>query len=201
MKKRYLYLYLLLFMLLFIIPSVHAAEPTSISVEEGTYNSGDLDSLLTEFDDDYYSVTETPGAPALDIRINFTGIVLPFYSATLRCWHTGQGGSGHEAYFQLWNYTSGSWDSYNRFYDSFRFWEEKSIIPNYQHYVSNGLVQSRIYIDATGNVNHDFLTEFVVLNELDYTASRGEILAAALVASLILVPLLILVIFAARRKR
>ena len=156
---------LMTMILLFVIPSVFCIEPSSIIIIEGTYNNGDLDSMITEYDNDYYDVSETTGVPALDIRINFTDVTVPFYFAIMRAWHTGTGGSGHEAYLQLWNYTSSSWDNYNRFYDSFRFWEETSLIPNYQHYVSEELIQSRIIIEATGNVNHDFLIDYIYLSE------------------------------------
>ena len=46
---------------------------SSVSVVEGTYISGDRDSL--DFvDGDLYQVTESVGAPAIDIRFNFTNI-------------------------------------------------------------------------------------------------------------------------------
>ena len=202
MKKhiKYSIVLLSLLMSMFLVLSFSALciEPSSIEVIKGNYTSGNLDSIITEYDDNYYAVSETTKTPAIDIRINFSNVINTFNSATIRAWYEGT--KVHEAHLELWNYTSGSWDSYIIFYDSSRFLEEIRIIPNYQHYISGELVQSRIYIDFNGNINHNFLVEYIALNEFNDIASRGEFIAAALVASLILVPLLILIIFAARRK-
>ena len=149
--------------LLFIIPSVFCLAPTSITTIEGTYNSGDLNSILTEYDNDYYDVSETVGIPAIDIRINFTDVTVPFYFITVRAWHTGT--EGHEVFLELWNYTSSSWDSYNRYYDGNRFWEEISLMPDCECYIFDNIIQARLYNDASGNVNHNFLLEYIALNE------------------------------------
>ena len=199
MKKRYLYL--LLFLMLFMISNVSAQTtylPSSVETIEGTYTDGDLDSLLTQHDHDWYNVTESVGVPAFEIRINFTDVLLPFDFLTMRVSYSGT--EGHVVRGCLWNYTSGSWDCHLRFYDQDRLRQEHSVVLNYQNYVSGGLVQLRIHNDQAGNTNHDLFVDFAVL-ELAYTpASKGEFVAAALVASLIFVPLLILIIFAARRK-
>ena len=199
MKKKCLPLILLLFLMF--IPGVFAQIvylPSSIETIEGTYTDGDLGSVIVEHDHDWYNVTESVGVPAFDIRINFSDVLLPFDYLTARVSYSGT--EGHIVKACLWNYTSEAWNCFIRFYDEDRLRQEHSIIPNYQHHVSGGLVQMRIHNDQAGNTNHEIFIDFVSL-ELAYTpASKGEFVAAALVASLILVPLLILLIFAARRK-
>ena len=202
MKKKYLPLILLLFLMVFMISNVSAQTtylPSSVETIEGTYTGGDLDSLITQFDHNWYNVTESVGAPAFDVRINFTDVLLPFNFFSSRISYSGT--AGHIVEACLWNYTSESWYCFIRYYDQDRLRQEYSLIDNYQHYVSDGLVQMRLQNNQAGNVNHELFVDFVSL-ELAYTpASKGEFVAAALVATLILVPLLILIIFAARRKQ
>ena len=180
-------------------PVVYAQAPTSFSVEIGVLDSGNIDSILTEFDGDFLAISEVAGVPGYDIRINFTGVNVPIYSITMNEQYAGA--NNHEVCISLWNYTSSSWVIYFEVVDSFRFFETTVLVPNYEHHVSGGIVQMMICHEDNGNTTDDFFLDYVYLDPFFSAASRGELLAALLVVSLILVPLLILIIFAARRKQ
>lgn len=136
-------------------------EAGSILVVDGTYTSGNLASIQTKFDNDYYVVTEAVGVPGFDIRINFTDVINPFQSVTWREQYTG--GAGHIVQLDLWNYTAGAWVNYMNTSDSFFFHENTGLVYDYQHHVEGDIVQARIFHSANGNINHVFSLDYLAL--------------------------------------
>jgi hypothetical protein len=150
-------------LMLVFIPAAQAVAD-EISIVEGTYNSGDIDSVLTRYDDDYYQVTETVGVPGFDIRINFTQAA-DWESFTMREWYTGT--ANHDVDVQLWNFSSGAWVDYLHAVDSDRFLSNTILVPEFEDHTSSGnLVWMRFYHADAGNINHVIRIDYVALNSV-----------------------------------
>lgn len=165
-KKKAVTLILLILLIVSFFPFnlVKAYAPVSISTVAGTYNSGNLDSILTEYDADYYHVTEIVADPAYDIRINFTGVTTPFQSITVRAQYAGA--NNHLVCIRLWNYTSETWTHYITLVDAVKQDEYKALVPNYEHHVSNDTVFMRICHEENGNINDDLYLDYVNLDDV-----------------------------------
>lgn len=176
-KALTLFLSLLLILSFFSFNLVKAYAPVSITTLVGTYNSGNLDSILTEYDADYYHVTEIVADPAYDIRINFTDVITPFQSITLRAQYAGA--NNHLVCLRLWNYTSEAWDEYITLVDDTKQDEYTALVPSYQHYVSSDVVMMRVCHEENGNINDDLYIDYIHLNDvtgwLDGWNSRIEL--------------------------
>ncbi len=140
---------------------------TSISVNIGTHDAGDVNSTL-DIDADTFDVSETVGAPAWLISFNWTNVdpdasclwvvVNSFYDGNLR----------HDIDLQLYNFTGTSWTTISLMADMTDYeWINASIydlrIPN-DYVDSSGAVLGRIIHEDPGNINHDIQIEFLKLH-------------------------------------
>jgi CRISPR/Cas system CMR subunit Cmr4 (Cas7 group RAMP superfamily)/cytoskeletal protein CcmA (bactofilin family) len=134
--------------------------PINIETVVGTLDGGNLTSVQSINDYDFYNVSETGANPGFVIVVNFTGVEI-FNQIYLEEYYDGK--SGHTINVQLYNFNSSSYDSFGSIADQVDFRFLSLEVLNSQDYISNSNVSLRIYHDDSGNPNHDIIIDYVAL--------------------------------------
>lgn len=133
---------------------------TSISTVVGT-NSGGNTLNNTYWQDCYmYNVTETTGAPGLNVEFNVSDLPDGLICLSLRTWICYDGSDGHVFSLQAWNYTGSAWVTVSDIPDECFQWINGSLACLAGDFVQNGLFQGRFYHSSPGNVNHEFSLDY-----------------------------------------
>ena len=133
---------------------------TSVLLVAGT-NSTPWTNILA-YNGDSYNVTESAGAPGLDIRFNYTNIT-EFNELIFRYKNTA--GETHTLNLQVWDYNNNDWESYGVAsavpeYTIFGF-----SVYDYEEHIQNGTVQVRVYSASNGNTNHYHYFDWVTISK------------------------------------
>ena len=137
---------------------------SSVSVVEGTYVSGTRDSL--DFvDNDLYQVTESVGAPAIDIRFNFTKINTTDININLEMLYNHTGSHEHLMSIQAFNFTTNVWLEVGICKHKLDFHWHNVSMSFFLHndLIEDGQVWMRVLISSPGNVNHDVFIDYLRL--------------------------------------
>lgn len=147
-----------------------------VSVVEGTYVSGTRDSL--DFvDDDVYQVTEIVGAPAIDIRFNFTKINTTDISINLEMFYNHTGSHEHLMIIQAFNFTANVWLEVGSCEHDLDFhWHNVSMsFFRQDDLIEDGKVWMRVLISSPGNINHDVFIDYLRLKAFDSADSEPSL--------------------------
>jgi len=124
--------------------------PVSITATVGTYVSGNLASIQTFGDNDFYVVNEVNGVPGWVIEINYEDVVnFNRVELALKYEHTN-----HVIEYEIYNYNSLSWDVVGNFRGtSLVFASHIFDIISDDSYISGGEVKTRLYHSTSGIAN------------------------------------------------
>ena len=133
--------------------------PSSIQLIAGTSTNtiSDLNILL---DGNVYDLTETTGANAIQLDINFTNIV-NFSGITARAFYDGA--TTHAVRIQLFNYNTSNWDVIHTLNDGRDYETHTKSVATSSNYLQNGLVQSRFLQTENGNTSHNLYIDYFAL--------------------------------------
>ena len=150
----------------------NATEGATIS---GTVISGtliDTQHPTGNYDDTTFNFSEQVAAPALDMRMNFTGIT-DFSKGVIRYRTTKL--KGDYPIIQLWDYDDSKWEDYPLLGESESFATiEQSVYDDDEH-IENGIVQMRLYKSGTGNTQNKYYVDWIALIEGMGVTSGQEI--------------------------
>lgn len=162
---------------------------TEASAEAGTIDGGYLNDTVHNdgsYDEVTFNFSETAGAPALDLRMNFTDItgfnggVIRYKTSTL---------AGDQPIIQLWDYDNNEWEDYPPLSESTNFAIINQEVFDDDDHIGTGAdagkVQMRIYKASNGNTNNHYYVDWTALfkgygtpsgNEVDpYSWHRGDV--------------------------
>jgi len=144
---------------------------TAYTVNSGTIVSGDKNSTYA-LDGVAGVVAETTGAPAFDIDFNFTQLEGVVSEVDLKMCAYYDGVPTHEVYLQLYNHTSGSWDTVYTFTDGDSYsWINRTVVESHdeaEDYIpntggDNDVLEMRVYHPRAGNTNDRFYVDFIAI--------------------------------------
>jgi len=124
------------------------------SIEDTQHDDGNYDDVTLNF-------SEASGSPGLDLRINFTNVndlnggIMRYKTSSL---------SGDWPIIQLWNYNTDSWQEYPPVAETeyFVFISD----PVYDsRFISDGVVQMRIYKASNGNTQNHYYVDWISVFE------------------------------------
>jgi len=142
-------------------PAVTIYTANSISLTDGVYVSGNVQSIQAFNDGDQYILTDGSHAgPAWIFNVDYINVD-KFNIVDLNIQYTQA--SGHTVYIQLYNNNTSTWDSigsYNGLAGYYMF--ELGVISSLP-YVSAGVVLLRLYHSNTGNVSHQSNIDYIAL--------------------------------------
>jgi hypothetical protein len=156
-------------------PSIQTTVYTAntISLTNGVYVSGNVNSIKTLNDGDYYQITDgTNTGPAWIITTTFEG-VSAFNRVVTNIDYTAT--SGHTIYFQVYNYDTTVWDNIGSYSGSSGYIQYALAVLNYSSYIntsSGGTVQVRLYHSNAGSVSHTTKLDYLAL-EFGTTGQQG----------------------------
>ena len=138
-------------------------DAATINTIRGTLDGGNLTSIQTPEDDDYYNVSEAAGADPLRIHINFTGVTT-FDSIIGRIFYDG--GLGHVVQLEIQRSDTELWENYLDLTDTTDFVNIYSPVfdPSF-HVFANGDVAVRFNHLASGIPTHDFFIDYLAIVE------------------------------------
>jgi len=154
-------------------------QPDSITTVTGTYVSGNVNSVRTFGDNDFYVVDEAAGVPGYAIEIDYVNVVkFNRVEVALKYEHTS-----HIINYEIYNYNTSSWDIVGSFtgtslvFASYVF-DVISDVP----YISNGEVKTRLYHVTSGVANIAAYIDYAAIvlttqgpeGPRGYTGSRGD---------------------------
>ena len=138
---------------------------SSITLNAGTLNGGDETDVQAMFDGNVYDVQEVAATPGWDIEFNFTGV--DRYPNFLVARWIYNGSATHFCTWDLYNYTTASWDQIRMFNDSGGYYASMTMyvpIANNNDYVDgSGNAKVRTYHHTAGNVAHNVAIDYVGL--------------------------------------
>ena len=140
----------------------------SITTVTGTLDSGNVASTQTINDADTYDVSEVTGTPGFDIQATMTGIVAG-HEPNLIEGHYSYNGN-HTVRIEMWNYTgTPAWDlisdtTITNTSGVLTFFS-LAITGTITDYVSGGEVKVRFNHAVSGNINHDFIIDYLAIKD------------------------------------
>lgn len=163
---------LLLFAL---VPSVMATHVPYNVTQYGNVTASITIGNLTSFptiDNNVLNISEIAGAPAFDLRINFTGLGVGtegYVYFDLYSWYNGN--VGHEVLFQFWNYSIGGWSTLGQIISSTSF-VQREFYANINDSKAGGITITRFYHTSPGNTNHYYSIDEFIATESDIPPAR-----------------------------
>lgn len=137
--------------------------PVAYNVTSGTTDEGNLTSIRIINDGMTLNVSESSGANPLIVLVNFTGVT-DFNNLIIREFY--KGGAGHEILVQVWNYVTSAWDTHIILTDQSDFTlSVATVIDATTNHISGGLVQIRFFHLQNGIAFHDFIIDYVALDD------------------------------------
>ena len=135
--------------------------PDNVDLIEGTLDSGNLASIQTLEDGDYYNISEDSGADPLTVIVNFSDVE-DFDSVVYRVYY--EGGSGHTIHVGLWDTAEGDYEEeYGEITDMDGFATIVVSVFDISEHIDAGAVSLRFYHDDNGIPSHDFQIDYCAL--------------------------------------
>lgn len=148
---------------------------TSALAIVGTIDAGTLaDTHHSDgsYDGTTFNFSEAAGSPALDLRINFTGIedfnrgVIRYKTSSL---------AGNYPIVQMWNYDSSIWEDYPPVGESDTFATMTQPVFDSSDHLEDGVAQMRIYKASNGNTNNHYYVDWIAIVQGFGTPSGQEV--------------------------
>jgi len=148
---------------------------TQANIISGTIDGGTLADTQHKdgnYDGVTFNFSEASGSPALDLRINFTGVesfnhgVMRFKTSSL---------AGDFPIVQMWNYNTNNWEDYPPVAETESFATMTQPVFNSVNYLQNGVAQMRIYKSSNGNTNNHYYVDWIAISKGYGTPSGQEI--------------------------
>ena len=146
---------------------------TTADLVEATESGGSLSDTF-DYNGESYNLTETAGAPGLDVRFNFTEVD-DFNKVIIRM---RMDGSDHEVDIQLWDIVDNDWENYATVIEVEEYQViELGVYDSSDHIdVGNSNnVTLRFYQSSPGNTNHEYFFDWIQLVNGPATYSTNEI--------------------------
>jgi len=146
---------------------------TQSNIVKGTIDGGTLANTQHQdgkYDGVTFNFSEASGSPALDLRINFTGIT-SFTNGVMR--YKTSSLAGDYPIIQLWNYDTSSWEDYPAVAQSSNFATITQPVFDSSEHVSGGIVQMRLYKASNGNTNNHYYVDWIAISK-GYGTPAGE---------------------------
>ena len=124
------------------------------------------------YDGKTFNFSEEVGSPALDLRINFTGVD-SFNQGVIR--YKTSNLFGTYPIIQMWNYDLLDWEDYPSISESLTFATITQPVFDAVDHVSVGVVQMRIYKASNGNTNNHYYVDWLAVSKGYGTPSGEEI--------------------------
>lgn len=129
------------------------------------------------YDDKTFNFSEVASSPALDLRMNFTGITT-FNQGVIR--YKTSSLSGNFPVIQVWNYVHSEWEDYPDLAQSLTFNTITQPVFDPSEHVgtvglTSGVVQMRLYKSSNGNTNNHYYVDWVAISKGYGTPSGSEI--------------------------
>lgn len=140
---------------------------TIFGTESGNNNLGNL----SYYDNQLFNITESAGPNPLTFLVNFSG-VSSFDSVLLRERYTGT--SGHLIFFELYDFSSDSWEEYYSISDQAGLVVEVIPVFDPDEHVSSGNVSVMFYHLGTGVSTYKLLIDFIQLQKGSTTLVNTE---------------------------
>jgi len=148
---------------------------TQVELIAGTIDGGTL--ADTQHQDGAYdsvtlNISESAGAPGLDIRLNFTGIE-DFNRGVMR-YKTGNL-AGDFPIIMMWNYDESEWEDYPVVAESESFATITQPVFDSSDHLQDGVAQMRIYKAGNGNINNHYYIDWIAISKGYGTPSGQEV--------------------------
>lgn len=143
---------------------------SNVSAVAGTVEGGFYE--INKYDGISLNVTETAGAPGMDFRINFTGIV-DFNQLIWR--YKSIVGENHITKVQLWDYDDNDWETYATLSDVGAYNVKEIGVYDADEHILDGAIQMRFISESNGNTNHIHYFDWVTIADGFATPSGAEI--------------------------
>ncbi len=137
--------------------------PTQSEFITGTLDGGTLADVQhsdAAYDDITFNFSEESGSPALDLRINFTGVdnfnrgIMRYKTSSL---------AGDYPIIEMWNYDRGIWEHYPSVGESDIFVTITQPVFDWSDHIQDGVAQMRIYKSSNGNTNNHYYVDWIAL--------------------------------------
>ncbi len=115
-----------------------------------------------EYDSISFNITEDAGSPALDLRMNFTGLTT--FSQGIMRYKTSEPLFGDTPVIQLWSYEESKWEDYPLVAESERWTVLVQQVFDADDHIQNGTVQMRLYKSSNGNTNNDYFIDWIAIS-------------------------------------
>ena len=138
--------------------------PTSITNTTSDGTTGNVSTVGTMFDGNYYQIEEAGGTPGYDIEFVFSGVTAYPKFVVTRWLYSGS--ATHDCTWDIWNYTTSAWDELRAYTHSKTYYHSMTqYIPLSVHddYVSAGAAKVRVYHHTVGNPGHYLQVDYVGL--------------------------------------
>ena len=146
---------------------------TQSNIVKGTIDGGTLANTQHQdgkYDGVTFNFSEASGSPALDLRMNFTGIT-SFTNGVMR--YKTSSLAGDYPIIQLWNYDTNTWEDYPAVAQSSNFATITQPVFDSSEHVSGGVAQMRLYKASNGNTNNHYYVDWIAISK-GYGTPAGE---------------------------
>lgn len=156
-------------------PATSAFIANSITLTQGVYVSGNIESIQTYGDyldtnGTYIFTDGTAAGPAWELDVDFLGIAEPFNRIVMNISYTAS--SGHTIYVQLYNYVTSQWDNFGTYTGLGNYYSFALSVYDSTAYISSNRVQLKLYHNNSGNSSHTTQIDYIGL-EQSYQGPQG----------------------------
>lgn len=146
----------------------------SVTLDAGTYVSGDHTSVHELDDGQSYNVNEVAATPGYSITFNYSGLT-SFNRVRLHAWYQ-PGSSTHTVRIQLYNYDTTTWDNKTTISPSSSAptYYDISIADSDPYIDGSGNAQLRLYHESPGNPSHLIEVDYAVLAHAGFGTTRDH---------------------------
>jgi len=148
---------------------------TQSDIIAGTVDGGSLDDVGHSdgnYDGITFNFSESSGSPALDLRINFTGVddfnrgVMIYRTSSL---------AGDYPIVQMWDYKDEKWEDYPPIGESDSFATMTQPVFDSSDHLFGGVAMMRIYKSSNGNTNNHYYVDWIAVIKGYGTPSGQEV--------------------------
>jgi hypothetical protein len=153
--------------------------PVNVTTICGTDTSGNNVGNLSYADGQTYNVSESVGACAFEVRVNFTN-VSQFNHIQLYEEYLGSGAT-HTVVLEMWDYNSSSWEQYLSYQQAPSYIYYNVPVVDGSAHNQSGIVQVRLRHTDNGNAAHRHSIDLLVLTQdtgVNIYVDNGPVLTA-----------------------
>ena len=147
--------------------------PSIVTLNTGTYVSGNVASVQTLSDSDVYRVREATGTPGYNIEFTISGVA-SFNRIWLRNYY--EGSASHIVNVELYNTTTSGWDmhaTYNGAMTTYQF-IDVPILDDVTKHIAAGVVRLRLWHIQSGSTSHYENIDFVAVVKAGLGATGSD---------------------------